>query len=190
MLCPRQKSFKDAQPSTAFSLNLLLHVTKFETLMSIDSFFIEQATFAAHLFIVPGDLLLSRSIVPKCNIKLLGCPCEGFQCQERFSSYLKIIEILGDFTTLHRFHHVVPKDNYSFLSFSLFILLIYILVLKRFIRFIAIINIENRTSIIILLCNYHHCYWSQNFYYLLLLFSEFLLLLLVLIMLLLVLLLL
>ena len=78
MLCPRQESFKDALASTAFSLNLLLHVSKFETIMSIDSFFIEQATFAAHLFIVPGDLLLSRSIVPKCNIKWLGCPCEGF----------------------------------------------------------------------------------------------------------------
>ena len=73
MLCPRQKSFKDALASIAFSLNLLLHVTKFETLMSIDSFFIEQATFAADF--VLGDLLLSRSIVPNSNIKWLGCPC-------------------------------------------------------------------------------------------------------------------
>ena len=78
MLCPRQKSFKDALASIAFSLNLLLHITKFETFMLIDSFFIEQITFAADLFIVPGDLLLSRSVVAKCNIKWLGCPCKGF----------------------------------------------------------------------------------------------------------------
>ena len=125
MLCPRQKSFKDALASTAFSLNLLLHVSKFETIMSIDSFFIEQATFAAHLFIVPGDLLLSRSIVPKCNIKWLGCPCEGFSARTVFSHISKLLrfsEISQPFTD---FITLSPRITTLFYRYSLYSFCLY-----------------------------------------------------------------
>ena len=69
MSCSRQNSFKDTLTATAFLPNLSLHITNFEILTPLDYFLSRRAASSTDFAINSGNILLSRSFVPTCNIK-------------------------------------------------------------------------------------------------------------------------